>query len=178
MENRILALNDFRIENALVEDDVLKIAGYCAHYNTANLNDEVVDAHSFDTFFRMYDSGKIKPHLTWEHTDTVIGGIDSLESKSNGLWMAAHLNNNVKIVNEMIMPNVLKGDIDSLSTEGWIQGGYDGIVQHKDGSYYVKDFILTAVSVVRTPADSNAIFSVRNYIEEFKRKPKRKIYLL
>lgn len=168
----------YKIENASSEDGFLKIEGYCAHYNKMNLNDEVVDAKSFDTFFSLYNSHQVTPHLTWEHTDQVIGGIDEIVSKNNGLWLSAHLNSNVKIVSDMIAPNVLAGDIDKLSTEGYIMNGIDGIVQNDDGSYYVKDFLLTAVSVVRTPADPAAQFTVKNFIEEWneEHKPVRKFY--
>lgn len=180
MENKNLILNSFKLENASLEDDFIKISGYAAHYNRVNLNSELVDERSFDYFFNLYNANELKPHLTWEHTDHVIGGIDSIVSKPNGLWMDAHLNNNVKIVQEMIAPNVLSGDIDSVSTEGFIRNGYDGIVAYDDGSYYVKDFVLTAVSVVRNPADSLAKFTVRNFIDDWKsqEKPGRKWYVL
>jgi len=168
MEDRILSLNNLcKIENASAEDGFLHIEGYAAHYNKKNLNEELVDNRSFDYFFSLYNSNELKPKLTWEHTDQVIGGIDNIVSKKEGLWISARLNYNVKIVEEMIAPNIIAGDIDSFSTEGFVRNGYDGIIENKDGSYYVKDFILTAVSVVRTPADSAAVFSVANYIKEF-----------
>lgn len=176
--NKLYYNNICKIENASTEDGFLKIEGYCAHYGKPNLNDEIVDAKSFDAFFNMYKSNQITPHLTWEHTDTVIGGIDKIVSKNNGLWMSARLNNNVKIVNEMIAPNVLAGDIDRFSTEGYIMNGIDGIVENEDGSYYVKNFLLTAVSVVRTPADPAAVFTVKNFVDEWnaEHKPIRKFY--
>lgn len=157
----------YKIENASLDNDMLKIEGYAAHYNKTNLNDEVVDSKSFDTFFSMYNAKQITPRLTWEHSDSVIGGIDEIVSKTNGLWITAHLNNNVKIVNDMIAPNVLAGDLDSLSSEGYVLNGINGIVNNPDGSYYVRDFLLTAVSVVRTPADPEAKFTVKNFVDEW-----------
>ena len=62
----------------------------------------------------------------------------------------------------------VKGGSNSFSTEGYIQNGYDGIVENEDGSYYVKDFLLTAVAIVPTPADPNATFTLRNFIDEYK----------
>lgn len=170
MDKKILSLNKLcKIENAAVDGDVLRIGGYACHYDVTNLNSERVNAKSFDSFFCLYNEGKLKPRLNWEHTDTVIGGIDEIVSKENGLWINCHLNQGVKIVSDMIAPNILSGDLDSFSTEGYILNGYNGIVENaEDDSYYVKDFILTAVSIVRTPADWDAVFTVQNFIDEFK----------
>ena len=85
----------------------------------------------------------------------------------------------------MIIPNILSGDLNSFSTEGYIKDGYNGIVENEDGTYYVKDFLLTAVGIVPTPADWDATFTLANYLkgyEEDKRKreseeQKRKWYL-
>ena len=180
MENKNLILNDFKLENATLENEFIKISGYAAHYNRVNLNSEPVDANSFNHFFTLYNAKELKPHLTWQHEDIVIGGIDNVESRDKGLWMDAHLNTNVKIVADMIAPNVLSGDIDSVSTEGFIRNGYEGIVENSDGSYYVRDFILTAISVVRNPADALAKFTVQNYIDDWKKQQaesiKRKLY--
>lgn len=176
--NKLYYNNICKIENASVTDDILRIEGYCAHYGKANLNAEIVDAKSFDTFFRMYENKEIEPHLNWEHSDVVVGGIDQIVSKNNGLWISAHLNNSVKIVSEMIAPNILAGDIDKFSTEGYVMGGIDGIVQNSDNSYYVKDFLLTAVGIVRTPADPSARFTVKNFIDNWKEehKSERKLW--
>ena len=174
METKILTLNNIcKIENAAVDGDVLRIGGYACHYDVTNLNQERVNAKSFDSFFTLYNEGKLTPRLNWEHSDTVIGGIDEIESRENGLWINCHLNQGVKIVADMIAPNILAGDLNSFSTEGYILNGYNGIVENDDDSYYVKDFILTAVSIVRTPADWDAVFTVQNFIDEFKaKKPK------
>lgn len=165
MGTDFLIYNTFRIENAVTEDEQLVINGMCAHYNVPNLNSEIVDESSFNYFFNLYNEGKIKPALNYNHTDTIIGGIDVIESRKDGLWMQAHLNGNVAICRDMIIPSVLSGDLDSFSTEGYIHGGTDGIVFNDDETYFVKDFLLTAVAVVPTPADYNAKFSIKNYLE-------------
>lgn len=161
-------INDLKIENAVETDSLLNIEGYCCHFNKTNLNMERVDEHSFDTFFEMYVEGKLVPKLNYNHTDTIIGGIDDFDTRKDGLYIKAHVNKNVAICKDMIIPNILSGDLNAFSTEGFIKDGYDGIVENKDGSYYVKDFLLTHVSVVSCPADWDAKFSLSNFINEYK----------
>jgi len=167
MENRIFITNTFTVENAVNENDFLNISGYCCKYGGVNLNGEAVDANSFNTFFKMRESGQIRPYFNWEHTDTTIGGIDEIKSDENGLFIKCHLTKGVAIVRDMIAPLVISGDLNSFSTEGRILNGYDGIVQLPEGGYYVKDFILLGVSVVRTPACPDAKFTLSNYIREY-----------
>lgn len=178
MENKIFFNNICNIERVNKVDDVLQIEGYCAHYDKPNLNMEIVDARSFAKFFDMYGRGELKPDLNYQHTDTVIGDIDTIESREHGLWITAHLNYGVKIVDEMIAPNILKGSLCKFSTEGYIQNGIDGI-EERGENYYVRDFLLTGVAVVRTPADPNAVFSVKNYIDAWNETHKKnKWYLM
>ena len=88
-------------------------------------------------------------------------------------------NLNMEIVDEMIAPNVLKGSLCKFSTEGYIQNGIDGI-EERGENYYVRDFLLTGVAVVRTPADPKAVFCVKNYMDAWKSEhaPKRKWYVM
>lgn len=179
MKSNIITLNSYcDIVNAVTEDNFLKIEGIAAHYNKPNLNSEIVDANSFNMFFNMYKSKELEPVVNYEHSDTVIGDVTKIVSKKDGLWISARLNNGVKIVNEMLAPNILAGTLKKFSTEGMIYGGLDGIVVNEDDTYYVKNFLLTAVSIVRTPADPNAAFSVKNYIEELKRRSRPIIHLI
>lgn len=166
METNFILSQNFKIENAVNDDNGLKIEGMCCHYNQKNLNNEVVDEKSFDAFFTLYNEGKITPKLNWNHTDTIIGGIDTIESKSNGLFITCHLNEEVAIVKDMIAPNIKAGDIDSFSTEGGLLNGYEDIVELKDG-YYVKNFLLFGVGIVATPADWAAKFTVANFINQY-----------
>lgn len=164
--------NTFKIENALADDEKLVINGYCAHFGVKNLNQEMVDANSFKEFFSLYNDGKLTPALNYNHTDTIIGGIDSIESRDDGLYLTAHLNKNVPIC-DMLIPNIMAGDVSGLSTEGFVRGGVDGVDFLDDGSYYVRDFMLTAVAVVSTPADFDAKFTVRNYLDVNGLNPKK-----
>jgi len=167
MEN-IFYIDGLKITNSTESESRLDIDGYCCHFGKANLNNEMVDKKSFSAFFDLYNSGRLKPALNWNHEPTVIGGIDELKSDETGLYMKAHINKDVAICRDMIIPNILAGDLDSFSTEGYVLNGYNGIVENEDGSYYVKDFMLTSVAVVSTPADYDAKFTVKNYIEQMK----------
>lgn len=147
----------------------IDIAGTACHWNKVNLNSQIVTNTSFDTFLSLYGSGKLSVVVNYEHnSDKVIGTIDEVKKESDGLWVEGHLNSNIPYVKEWLLPLIEAGDIKSLSTEGYILNGYKGIVELSDGSYIVKDMILTAVAVTSHPADWDADFSVKNYIEEYK----------
>lgn len=179
MEQIYYSNNNYEIHNAVETDEFLKIEGYCCHFNKMNLNREVVDEKSFSYFFSLYRDSKLTPRLNYNHTDTIIGGVDKIQVEYDGLYMYAHLNKNLPINNDMLIPNILAGDIRSLSTEGFVKGGYNGIVELENG-YYVKDFVLTGVSVVSTPSDWDANFSISNFMkgyEEWKNEQVKKIYL-
>lgn len=161
---------ELTIQNASEDGNRLNIEGWAAHFNRANLNGEVTDKNSYNVYFQMRNEGKIRTLLNYEHTDTVIGDVDDIECKNEGLWVKCHLNKGVKINDEMIIPNVLAGTLNSFSTEGIVQGGYDGIVELDNGNFYVKNLILTSLSIVRTPADWDATFSVANFLQTHKPK--------
>lgn len=169
-ENKLYLYNQFAINNVQEDDNIIKVDGYCCHYNKINLNNEMVDEKSFDAFFELYNANKLKPNLNYNHTEQLIGGIDSITSMKDGLFMQAHINKDVAIVRDMIAPLIMSGDINSFSTEGWILNGYDGIVELNEGNaYYVKDFMLMGVAVVANPADWDAKFSIANYIKDLKK---------
>lgn len=169
-----LYFNNIKIENHSETPDRLNIEGYICHFNRENLNSEMVDSNSFDTFFEMYGEGKLVPIVNYNHdSNQIIGGIDTIETRKDGLYMKAFLNRDVKINSDMIIPNILAGTISGFSTEGFIQDGWDGIVELESGGYYVKNFILTAVAVTATPADWDAKFSLSNFIKEYKEKKEK-----
>lgn len=166
MEQKIRLFNDIDILSYNSEDDKLNIEGYAAHFGKKNLNNEIVFKESFNLFFEAYDKGQIKPVLNFQHQfDKQIGGVDSITRDSNGLFIKAHLNKGIPYVNEWLVPNIMAGDLNKLSSEGFAIGGRDGIKINEDGSYVVLNFMLTAVAIVQHPADSNAEFTVKNYLE-------------
>lgn len=170
MENKIRLYNDIDLLSFNSEDDKLNIEGYAAHFGTKNLNDEIVYKESFDLFFETYNKGQICPVLNYEHQDDKqIGGIDSLEIRNEGLYMKGHLNKTIPYVNEWLIPNIMAGDVNKLSTEGICVGGMNGIKVNDDGTYVVLNFLLTAVAVVKHPADWKAEFTVKNYLESLKK---------
>lgn len=172
MENNIY-INGLKIVDFVSNEKTVDISGYAAHFGTANLNREIVDGNSFSKFFELYDTKQLVPRLNYEHTDTVIGGIDSLEIKDNGLFMKAHLTKSVKIVEEMILPLIETNDLCSLSTEGYID--YNDIVENEDGTYYANTFLLTGVSIVSCPADPDAKFSLNSFINEYMESKRQKV---
>ncbi len=166
-------INGLNIENVTNSDSSVTIEGYAAHFEKANLNREIVTADSFNDFFELWNNGKLRPRLNYEHTEQLLGGIDDLSVKENGLYMVAHLNKNVKIVSDTILPLIESGDLNSFSTEGYID--WNDIVENEDGSYFVKSFMLTGVSIVSCPADPDAKFSLNSFINEYMESKRQKL---
>lgn len=169
------------ITNAVDDTDFLIIEGTAAHFDVPNLNSEIVNAASFDKFFKMYkEEKKIKPALTYNHdSSNLIGGIDDIYVDNNTLMCLAHINKNIKFCADTLIPSIIAGDTKSFSTEGYLS--YDDIVERGDGTYYCKNFLLTAISVVNLPADYQSEFVIKNWYEAekaLKEKPKSKWYLI
>lgn len=172
MDNILYLQNDIAISKFNDTEDKFFVEGYACHYHTPNLNNEIVDASSFEKFFEMRKDGKISTKLNYQHnSDHLIGGVDDIVSLQDGLYITAHLNKGVKLCSETLIPNIIGGDLNAFSTEGFVLDGYNGIVENNDNTYYVKNFILTSVALVTTPADYNAKFSIKNFIQNkpFKR---------
>lgn len=166
MEQKIRLYNDIDVLSFNSEDDKLRIEGFAAHFGKPNLNKEIVFAESFNMFFEAYDKGQIKPVLNFEHQgDKQIGGIDEITREKEGLFVKAHLNKGIPYVSDWLIPNIMAGDISKFSSEGIVVGGRDGIRVNQDGSYVVLNFLMTAVAIVKHPADWNAEFTVKNYFE-------------
>lgn len=168
MENTIY-ISNLKIENYSNESDRLNLEGYCCHWYRPNLNSERVDKNSFNMFFEMYNEGKIKPYINFNHnSEQIIGGVDELTTDERGMYLKGHLNRGIKINDEMLIPNIVAGNISGFSTEGQIIDGYNGIDEKDDGTYYVRNFLLTAIAVTPTPADWDAKFSFNSFINEYK----------
>lgn len=163
--------NDLLITNAMSDDAFLRIEGTAAHFGTPNLNGEIVEAESFDNFFTLYDQGKLKPALNFNHDSAnLIGGIDKIYIKDNALCCAAHLNKDVAFCRDTLIPMIEGGDIRSFSTEGFVN--YNDIEEREDGNYFAKSFLLTAVAIVSVPADYKSEFCIKNYFDSMRVQPK------
>lgn len=177
---------DMHIFNVSEESNLIKIDGTAAHFDTPNLNGEIVNASSFENFFALYNDGKLTPALTWNHDSAqLLGGIDKLYIEDDTLRCSAHLNKDVAFCRDTLIPMILAGDVKSYSTEGWVD--YNDIEEKEDGTYFAKNFLLTAVSIVSIPADYKSEFTIKNLydaeaakraIEAEQNKPVRKIYML
>lgn len=187
MLNKIIfSSNDLHIYNVQEESNLVKIDGTAAHFNTPNLNGEIVDAKSFENFFSLYNDGKITPAFTYNHDpNMLIGGIDRIYIDGDTLRCSAHINKDIAFCRDTLIPMVLAGDVKSYSTEGYIS--YDDIEERENNTYYAANFLLTTVSAVTVPADYKSEFTIKNMfdeeaakraIEEENNKPQRKVYLL
>lgn len=155
------ALKLERIENKESKDGLIKIAGYACHYGNANHNGEIVDENSFKKFFSDLESGGMMPMFNYQHDDTkIIGGWDKFDSRDDGLYAEGHLNTNSSFVKNEILPLVEAGDVTHLSTQGFCN--YSDIDIKEDNYCYIKNFILTGVSLVALPADFSAKADLTN----------------
>ena len=182
----IFSANDLHIYNVSEESNLLKIDGTAAHFNTPNLNGEIVDAKSFENFFTLYNDGKLTPALTYNHdANMLIGGIDKIYIEDDTLRCSAHINKDVAFCRDTLIPMILAGDVKSYSTEGYV--AFSDIEERDNNTYYAGQFLITAISCVTVPADYQSEFTIKNMydaeaakraIEEEQSRPKRKIYFL
>lgn len=167
--DKIRLYNDIDLITCSSEDDRLNIEGYAAHFGVKNLNKEICFKDTFRNFFKAYADKKIVPILNYEHhDDKQIGSVDEVKADETGLYVKAHINKTIPWCRDWLIPNIEAGDIKSYSTEMVIIGGMDGIrINKEDDSYTVLNAMLTAVAVVKHPADWKSEFSVKNYVEQF-----------
>lgn len=167
MEN-IAYFDNIQITNAAEDGGALKIEGYTAHWDSANLNRQRVNSKSFDKFFDMLAKGKLdNPVLNYNHDSTMlIGKVDGLERDKNGLFVRAHINKEVAFVRDTLAPMIMNGDIDKLSTEGYISK--NDVEFYDDGTFYIRNFMLSAIAVVSVPADWDAKFELTNVVNRLK----------
>lgn len=146
--------------NGISFDDDLIITGYACHWNVKNKNNEIVDANSFDYWLKELNNGAQRPMMTFNHDDNcIIGAWDDFDCDDTGLWVVGHINSDVAFCKDTIIPLVRHGDLNSLSTQGWSDRKTNEL---RDGGVYIKDFILTAISIVGLPADFDAKFRIVN----------------
>lgn len=160
-----LSLNSIKIDSPIdfTTEDVVRVEGYAAHFDKVNLNGEIVTKESFDTFLRTLSEGGMMPMFTYNHDcNAIIGGWDTIRTDDTGLWCEGHLNKNVKFVSDTIIPLMQSGDLNYLSTEGFTP--WDKVEETEEG-FLLKDFCLTAISLVALPADFSAKVNIKNRLE-------------
>ena len=174
MDNTILSLNAVRIskDNIKEEGNLLHVEGYACHFNRTNENYEIVDEHSFEKFFTMLKQNDRMPYFNYNHeTGNIIGGWDSIVADEVGLLCKGHLNLDDSFVKDRIIPHLMNGDLNGLSTEGRYP---ISSVEERESGLYIGEYQLTGISLVSLPADFQAGIdsynSVRAEFEERKKK--------
>lgn len=142
-------------------DNLIRIAGYAAHFGVVNGNGEIVTESSFKAFFEALQEGGQMPMLTYNHnSDLLIGGWDKITADEKGLYAEGHINADVALVRDTILPLMESGDLNGLSTEGFYDWNTASV--NDDGSINIADYALLAVSLVALPADFAAKVESRN----------------
>ena len=172
MENRRLhVLNGLRLnkESVKEEGNLVHIEGYACHFGIANGHGEIVSEPSFASFFKELEEGGQMPSFTFNHNSNyLIGGWDSIVSDDKGLYVKGHINTDVAFVRDNLLPLIKGGDLNCLSTEGYV----GGLKHNEDGTYNASEFVMTAISLVALPADFNAKTTISENALELKRKKK------
>ena len=157
---RIISLNALKIESVNRTEKGAVISGYACHFGTPNGNGEIVDEKSFEQFFAQLKNSGLMPAFNFQHSDSrIIGGWDTITADADGLHVVGHLNTASKYVADDILPLVEAGDVTHLSTQGFSY--FDDWEEREDG-FYIKNFYLTAISLVALPADFGAKAELRN----------------
>ena len=168
-KRKIFTLNALSLdrENIQQSEDGKRtiIKGYACHFNTPNHNFEVVTEDSFRDFFGALEKGGQMPVFNYQHGFDLIGGWDRIEADDKGLVVTGHLVNDVALVRDTVLPLMLDGVLNSLSTEGWAD--WDSIKEHYDENgnfeyYTIGRFMLTGISLVGLPADFAATAEIQN----------------
>lgn len=145
-------------------ENLIRIGGYAAHFGKVNGNGEIVTEDSFRNFFEMLQEGGQMPMLTYNHnSDLLIGGWDKITADDKGLYAEGHINADVALVRDTILPLMESGDLNGLSTEGWYDWNTASV--NDDGSVNIADYALTAISLVALPADFAAKVESRNALK-------------
>lgn len=167
-KKNIINLNGIRFEYAAPKegDNLQRIAGYVCKWNETNANGWNIRPGAFDKSLAAFKEQGLKPRLDYEHDFlAVIGGIDSLESDENGLYIEAHLNTDVALVRDTVLPLMKSGDLNFFSSE-FIT---DEAEWSEDGNYVlVQSATLVGVAVVSLPADAGA----EAYLASYRPQPK------
>lgn len=167
-KKNIINLNGIRFEYAAPKegDNLQRIAGYVCKWNETNANGWNIRPGAFDKSLAAFSEQGLKPRLDYEHDfSAVIGGIDSLESDDKGLYIVAHLNTDVALVRDTVLPLMKSGDLNFFSSE-FIT---DEAEWSEDGNYVlVQSATLVGVAVVSLPADSGA----EAYLASYRPQPK------
>lgn len=150
------------------EDGSVLISGYACHFGVPNHNGEIVNSNSFDRFLSELGEGGLMPAMNYQHDGmSICGGWDRIEVKDEGLWVEGHLNTEVALVRDTVLPLLKSGDIQGFSTEGFTLN--NDIEVTDDGYLLLKDFTLLGIALVaNVPADFDAKISV-NHINESKK---------
>lgn len=167
MMERVI-LNEYCSINAVHDDEetnLVKIEGYACHFDIANKNGEIVHKNSFTDCLAEFRKENRMPMMNFNHNpDLIIGGWEEFEIRNDGLFAKGHLNKDVALVRDTVLPLIKSGDLKGLSTEGYTK--WADIEQLDNGILRLNRFMLMGVALVALPADPKTDIALRNRIEK------------
>lgn len=162
-----IVLNEYCSINSILEEEesnLVKIEGYACHFDIVNKNGEVVHKNSFTDCLAEFQQEKRMPVMNFNHnSDMIIGGWDAFEIRNDGLFAKGHLNKDVALVRDTVLPLIKSGDIKGLSTEGYTK--WKDVEQLENGVLRLNRFMLMGIALVALPADPKTDIALRNRLE-------------
>lgn len=164
-------LNEYCSINSFKEDkksNLVTIEGYACHFNVANKNGEIVHEDSFTECLAEFKKEGRMPIMNYNHNpEYLIGGWDEITVHKEGLYVKGHLNKDVALVRDTVLPLIKSGDLSGLSTEGFTC--FKDIEEDEKGNLRLNKFFLMGIAIVAMPADPKADVSIRNQWEKEKK---------
>lgn len=151
--------------NAAEAGKPLTVSGYLQHYGTKNKNGETDQRGCFAAWLEDYNAGRVSLPLVLEHNQNeaehVIGKFVSVEDREDGLYGVAEVVSTPYIDAELA-PRIRAGVWPSFSTALWCEEWQPENSKDPWGDYIVTRGYLAHVSLVSTPADTNANATIEN----------------
>ena len=151
--------------NAAEAGKPLTVSGYLQHYDKKNKNGETDQRGCFAAWLEDFNAGRVSLPLVLEHNqreaEHVIGKFVSVEDREDGLYGVAEVVSTPYIDAELA-PRIRAGVWPSFSTALWCEEWQPENSNDPCGDYIVTRGYLAHVSLVSTPADTNANATIEN----------------
>lgn len=169
-DKKILQLkNNFlieKVEKPKIESENFVVAGYFKKWANQNLNLERYESTAYDEFIEEYFvKNKLNVVVNLMHGqdfEDLAGKIVLMEKNTVGIWVEVEISKhaiNYANILGMIEEGILQGFSDEgYSTDYDVKFDSDGNFSH----YVIKKANLLRVSLVDTPAEATAKFSIQN----------------
>ncbi len=161
-EKKILKLkNGFYFENSKEVEEGILLSGYFKKWNVNNFNNEEYAKNAYDKFINNYFiKNKLNVPINLMHGwnfESLAGKIQNMKKDDTGIFIEVLISKGAvyfENVKQLLKDKVLQG----FSDEGFAED-YE---KKEDGSYLIKEAVLTKISLVDIPAEATAKIEIKN----------------